>query len=1363
MRPSACPQTRFPAQKSHIRGPLLYEADYYWKSLGKHHLERASRPAGWIRSIMRTRRKVQPNLNRSHQVTVSSSQPSTSDLNTCNTESPRLSQRFSEIASADQKHVTYHPKQSKCLLIVTLFLIISLGTASCTNSARSCRDHYLAGHSETSGPPIPLPLSRNAGTDAESEDDNVFWIDCQFPSQQTTMATTDSSHLSVVTVIHNGLEQWTWLGSEEDKRTVGYQVSDWQFLRSIVSESDDCVQDLLIRWPSISGSPLLAHSAVTTEYLEMDKSISSADYGESVPLPQDNSNQLGYKEPHFSVEMLNGDRMTFTRNSTLPNYRDEIIRLDGQKSGILHIFPSSSSDTQTRIAIRAGPLKCRQQVVRRTECLFELTSDSEHLTIDVEKAAKRAKVPADSLSFSFRTDKPTASLLSVKTDDGETIQVDLVDGYLISANHIVHPVKLLSDGQWHQATINLQTMTLRFDDAHSTAISLRPSGSDYSAKLSELSVLIKSQVTAIHLNPQPNSGNGESEKNKKTGEEKWLCSDSSGLIHAKQSRSFNFGQHICANANNGESKSYCNCKGPNSALSSTGGVAACDMPKDYEAFRLARTSDKLAFFFVPLMMPRSTVSVVFRSESNVGLVLFGTWSAQGSHTIKSRATSPASDEVSSRIQVYFIDKTMYAAACIRLADGNERCYSCSIYGPRGFATGEWLRVSIFSNGVYQFMTVDERICNLSPNSAVLDSSELYKISGGHSASSNVLFVGGMYYAKHPHLKLFVDDAFRREFHENTREKPPSLQGCIAEIAVMGRKIDLSGTFTNQMQRISKPNSSTTAQSIFSMATGCEDCSPLCQHAPCHLSSPDTLAQCNCPAVYSLTMASNGGCAAPNPSSYAALSENTVSMLSTASLLLATNQTGLTLDYNQPLISSGRSLKVVDRIWMLLRFPSVNEDMKTIVQMGGIKIQVGSSGEKVIVELDYGVKEEFTITAQSSDDRLHLLAIERNPSIGTAIDHKFLTVRLDNDIRSLPGLDEIPFGAHQHTGDARVKITPVLAVQDEEYSNKYSPENAGCIAELAVSFATRDESLSPKHRSRLGNEDDYLLQIIEDVQQKASSEFSTQNPKQKLILTSRPCGVRDESMWYGNSSAYGKVSDYDPDGTGSQYNGPMTSLASILISLLLILLLLCSIIGYCYFRSRKNSAKSYYTTGINHGSKDRFDRFSLGSTDEKQPLHCTPMVDSSRTSSSPLTSPSDYISATAEALKDSARRTPDDGIGSSSFRSEASGNTGESYRANYAIILPESDFTPNKLRPPDDEFVIDQYNASPRSSQRFARPHPQSGSLLRRPVIPDSGNLTPEPAPRAVAITAATQKQNNATIPTSTSSLAPIARLEEDGE
>ncbi|KAI1731108.1 CRE-BAM-2 protein [Ditylenchus destructor] len=1298
---------------------------------------------------MRTRRKVQPNLNRSHQVAVSSSQPSTSDVNACNTDSPHLKQRFSEIGSSDQKHVTYHPKQSKCSLFATLFLIISLGTASCTNSARSCRDHYLAGHSKTSGPPIPLPLSINAGTDAKSEDDNVFWIECQFPSRQTTMATTDSSHLSVVTVIHNGLEQWTWLGGEEEKKTVGYQVSDWQFLRSIVSESDDCVQDLLIRWPSISSLPP-QHGTVNTEYFAVDNSISTADYGESVPLPQENSNQLGYKEPHFSVEMLNGERMTFTRNSTLLNYQDEIIHVDGQKSGILHIFPPSSSDTQARIAIRAGPLKCRQQVVRRTECLFELTSDSEHLTIDVEKASKRAKVQAESLSFSFRTDKPTASLLSVKTDDGETIKVDLDDGYLISANHIVHPVKLLSDGQWHQATINLQTMTIRFDDAHSTAISLRPSGSDYSVKMSELSVLIKSQVTAIHLNPQPHSGNGESGKNKKTGEEKWLCSDSSGLIHAKQSRSFNFGQHICANAKNGESKSYCNCKGPNSALSSTGGVAACDMPKDYEAFRLARTSDKLAFFFVPLIMPRSTVSVVFRSESNVGLVLFGTWSAQ----------------VSSRIQVYFIDKIMYAASCSRLADGNERCYSCSIYEPRGFATGEWLRVSVFSNGVYQFMTLDERICNLSPNSAVLDSSELYKISGGHSASSNVLFVGGMYYAKHPHLKQFVDDAFRREFHENTREKSPSLQGCIAEISVMGRKIDLGGTFTNQMQRVSKRNSSTTAQSIFSMTTGCEDCSPLCQHAPCHLSSPDTLAQCNCPAVYSLTMPSNGGCAAPNPSSYAALSANAVSLLSPASLLLVTNQTGLTLDYNQPLISSGRSLKVVDRIWMLLRFPSVNEDMKTIVQMGGIQIQVGSCGEKVVVELDYGVKEEFTIAAQSSDDRLHLLAIERNPSIGTAIDHKFLTVRLDNDIRTLPGLDEIPFGAHQHTGDARVKIIPVLAVQDEEYSKENSPENVGCIAELAVSFATRDESLSSKHRtvSQLGNEDDYLSHMIVDIQEKASSEFSTQNPKLKLILTSRPCGVRDESMWYGNSSAYGKVSEYDPDGTGSQYNGPMTSLASLLISLLLILLLLCAIIGYCCFRKKTYANwNTYATTGIKHSTKDRFDRFSLGSVDEKQPLHCTPMVDSSRTSSSPLTSPSDYITATAEALKDSARRTPDDGIGSSSFRSEASGNTGESYRANYAIVLPESDFTPNKVHPPDDEFVIDQYNASPRSSQRFARPHPQSGSLLRRPVIPDSGNLTPEPAPRAVAITAATQKQNSATTPISTSSLAPIARLEEDGE
>lgn len=104
----------------------------------------------------------------------------------------------------------------------------------------------------------------------------------------------------------------------------------------------------------------------------------------------------------------------------------DVFNLTSPKSGILHIFPTSSGPQG--IAIRAGPLKCRQQVVRRSECLFELTTDSEHLTINVAKAVKSAKGSAESISFSFRTDRPTSSFLSATTENGEIIQVDLIDG-----------------------------------------------------------------------------------------------------------------------------------------------------------------------------------------------------------------------------------------------------------------------------------------------------------------------------------------------------------------------------------------------------------------------------------------------------------------------------------------------------------------------------------------------------------------------------------------------------------------------------------------------------------------------------------------------------------------------------------------------------------------------------------------------------------------------------------------------------------------------------------------------------------------------------------------------------------------------
>lgn len=87
-------------------------------------------------------------------------------------------------------------------------------------------------------------------------------------------------------------------------------------------------------------------------------------------------------------------------------------------------------------------------------------------------------------------------------------------------------------------------------------------------------------------------------------------------------------------------------------------------------------------------------------------------------------------------------------------------------------------------------------------------------------------------------------------------------------------------------------------------------------------------------------------------------------------------------------------------------------------------------------------KEFFISLPTNDHRLHLLAIERNPSIGTAIDHKSLSIRLDNDMRTVFGVDEISFG---HIGNIGVRISPIVTLETEEQQDRNSPENAGCIS------------------------------------------------------------------------------------------------------------------------------------------------------------------------------------------------------------------------------------------------------------------------------------------------------------------------------
>lgn len=128
---------------------------------------------------------------------------------------------------------------------------------------------------------------------------------------------------------------------------------------------------------------------------------------------------------------------------------------------------------------------------------------------------------------------------------------------------------------------------------------------------------------------------------------------------------------------------------------------------------------------------------------------------------------------------------------------------------------------MFSYNVYQFLTVDHEVCQLSPNSgAIVDGNEIYS----PPTLDTFLFVGGYLYSKSSHTFHQINHDFRKKYVENTREKPPSLrvgfdlwfrtmfQGCIAEISIDGTSENLDEVFKMQVGEVAKDGQG----SLFSM-------------------------------------------------------------------------------------------------------------------------------------------------------------------------------------------------------------------------------------------------------------------------------------------------------------------------------------------------------------------------------------------------------------------------------------------------------------------------------------------------------------------------------------------------------------------
>uniref|UniRef100_A0AC35FB20 Laminin G domain-containing protein n=1 Tax=Panagrolaimus sp. PS1159 TaxID=55785 RepID=A0AC35FB20_9BILA len=973
--------------------------------------------------------------------------------------------------------------QQRCKILTIFSILFLVSTVYSEAQIRSsCLEHFLNGESSTK----VLPIS----SAEDSKNPGPFYIECIFPTEK-------ESDQKIITKVHSALEKWHRI--EPGKReTIGYQISDRKTLKKLIQTSEECSQEVSVQWPALTVLP--------------------------------EGQILG-----FTIESIEGTQRVFQRNATLEPYTEALVLetvLNGNshESGSLHILGTDEKQNFENLTawIKLSPLICQQKIVENVECLSEINEKIDRITL--------TGISQGFIKFAFRTDKPEGPFLRVTTENGSHIQMDLLDGYLLTVGHVVHPVKLLADGNWHSAKFDVKALTLQIDDSL-PIIYLSAINSE--KPVTETEILLNGQITAIRA--------GVSEE--------WMCTDSTNL---KTETTPQILRRICPfyEAN------YCKCKAPATVLEKQN----CGKIDEKKAYQLDRSPSKLGFFFLPNFGEKSKISIVFRSDSDVGLVFFGV-----ANTIKS----------STRIQTHFIGNRFFAASCtLNNSDGTEKCRSCSIERDSE-GQNEWIRLSFFHYKDYSYLTVDGEICQLTPiqtasaEAHVMDGANLYEVK---TTNKSALFIGGTYYSNRVDFRS-ISKEFRKDFLDNTMEKSPSLRGCIAEIIVNEVHENLEKLYKNQIKLISTNSNS----EIFSIDK-CQPCRvPIdqCGGAKCRSSSPLLVLPpvCDCSSIYALQEESSGRCLFNSSTStfkkYGGLTLTTPSATSTSL------KGGLILNRTS-FVNSGKAS--LDKIWMLLRLPEINEKEKTIFKMGSIKIKVAENGKKVIILIDES-RHEFFIENSADDERLHLIAIKRTPSDST------FNLQVDNQITTSEFFED------SLKGKIDIFIFPIVPNFESESEENVNIAFPGCISELSIGYEFREPtadnrahlSKSPENRA---HSIDLLNMIVSDIQ-------SSGNPFERNLIQKIPCGIRDSSIWTSNSSSYGKIKNYDPNGDSDSSAG-----LSIFITVFIVLLVLLALILFCYCRQKK--FKSYHLN-----SHQRF-KATVGK-EEKVPLKGAAYCDTSRSS------------------------------------------------------------------------------------------------------------------------------------------------------
>ncbi|CAI4230104.1 unnamed protein product [Auanema sp. JU1783] len=741
-----------------------------------------------------------------------------------------------------------------------------------------------------------------------------------------------------------------------------------------------------------------------------------------------------------------------------------------------------------RVKLQASPLQCRQNIESPVDCLFTNR-------LQISLLARNWN-----FNFAFRTGVNNPFFIALRQPNG-SLNLAIENDFFIRINgNSSNAVGFLTDSNWHSVSIS-ENSGLTIDNY----------------EILPFSEVVKFDSLLIDINGDILVTNEEDEK-----EECMSLRDSFIPSEIEEN------EEPCAG---------CDCSILGLFFKSLASPSTCPSKNedDGDAYHLIRDSDKLSFFHIAEDTPRMDIrtALTFKSDSDAGLLLFGYWN------FVSRG----------RWQVHYRGSHLIAIMCEQ-EEEEEQCRQCSIQGNKGLGNDEWHNVAFFAHNSQHYLILNQKICQLQQihQQKNISIADLYSVP--NVVNHGGIFIGGTYYEiKKP--GLYMNDITIKYF-ENTREKIPSLRGCVKDVYIKGEKIHLSTVYEEQRKSMLVDYSDFQA---FSLMSGCLVCDPLCaEDVRCRVPFHHHVGtgKCDCSDIYAIE-SDDGSC----------------KLHKEQSVPLSTKYVNV-----MPFIMTVPSTRaLIQNIWIKFKLPKNFQDNLVIAEFnnhremlfrvfatpdGRINTQATPSDLKVF-------EPDASKLIDKSDSRVHLLVVRRRTPIGTRQNHQRYELIIDGSRYEIPdysrsSLNNITLNI---LDDASVDESPVIhdiGVGYEPDEHTFHSSKSNKIYQIDVF----DELLShvssfPEKEDDLGFVDPYLWHE-QETQQKDDQEHSF------------------------STAPFGTVDEYTPDTFQPQSLLPISAqflFYAMIAFLTFILLLLCFFCCYwCIRRNRKSTRDSTASDTIN---------------------------------------------------------------------------------------------------------------------------------------------------------------------------------------